>query len=62
VTLIRSSGAEGVTYQSVMMTPPKGSAETSGREDSVSRVAGAKQDRQNTHRLDLTLKLTGAAS
>ena len=32
-------GLVGATYHSEMITPPKGSAETSGRKDSVSSEA-----------------------
>ena len=38
-TLKRSAGLSGGEYQSVMITPPKGSAEDSGMKDTVSRVA-----------------------
>ena len=39
LTLKRSFGWSGGLYQSVMMTPPKGSAEASGMNDTVSSVA-----------------------
>src|ERR1700691_1669898 len=39
VTFSRSSGALGATYQSVITTPPKGSALASGMKARVSRVA-----------------------
>src|ERR1051325_4047916 len=39
VTRIRSLGVAGAEYQSVMITPPNGSADCSGMKDSVSRVA-----------------------
>src|ERR1700679_716481 len=36
---MRSLGSSGAEYQSVMITPPNGSADCSGRNDKVSRVA-----------------------
>ena len=38
-SLIRSRGASGGEYQSVMITPPNGSAELSGKKEMVSRDA-----------------------
>src|SRR5207302_3796595 len=46
VILRRSSGVSGGEYQSVMMTPPNGSAEASGMKESVSSEA--------RHRKELT--------
>ena len=39
VTFSRSLGALGATYQSVMITPPNGSALASGMKDRVSSEA-----------------------
>src|SRR5277367_6009404 len=36
---MRSLGSSGAEYQSVMITPPNGSADCSGRNDRVSSVA-----------------------